>query len=367
MTEILVPSRRVPPGRILRRELDCRGWSQKDLAVIMGRPEQAISEIVSGRKRITPQTAVELSQALGTSPQFWMNLDTAFRLWQVHKVEEERDIQRRARLFGLVPLGELVKRGWLPETDDLDRLEGAVCAFLGIGSPEATPRCQISLRGSEQKEAEAVSQLAWVKRVETLAQQQPTARFNRAELHNAVPMILRYAAEAQGLAHVPPMLGSLGVRFVIVPHLPKTFLDGALLRLGHRPVVALTLRYDRIDSFWFTLMHELAHLVAGHRGAFLDTLYGPHAGTAAEEEEANALAQDWLIEPGAYGRFAADARPRYSRQKVEDFAAGAGRHPGIVAGRLQYDGEVAYSHLRALLVRASPYLGEWIDKPVSSR
>ena len=59
------------PGRILKQELDARDWTQRDLAAILGRPEQAISEIVNGTKQITPETSLELSQAFGTSPEFW--------------------------------------------------------------------------------------------------------------------------------------------------------------------------------------------------------------------------------------------------------------------------------------------------------
>ena len=71
MSDDLRPARLVLPGRILKQELDARDWTQRDLAAILGRPEQAISEIVNGTKQITPETSLELSQAFGTSPEFW--------------------------------------------------------------------------------------------------------------------------------------------------------------------------------------------------------------------------------------------------------------------------------------------------------
>jgi len=76
MNTNLRPARAVPPGRIIRRELSARGWTQKDLAEIMGRPPQAISEIVQGRRRITPDIALQLAAAFGTSPELWINLET---------------------------------------------------------------------------------------------------------------------------------------------------------------------------------------------------------------------------------------------------------------------------------------------------
>ncbi len=79
MSEALRPARAVAPGRIVKQELEARGWSQKDLAAVLGRPEQAVSEIVNGVKQITPETALELAQAFGTSPELWMNLEANYR------------------------------------------------------------------------------------------------------------------------------------------------------------------------------------------------------------------------------------------------------------------------------------------------
>jgi len=79
MNENLKPARLVPPGSIICDELEARGWTEKDLADIMGRPEQAVSDIVRRAKSITLQTARELAGALGPSPAFWLNLETNYR------------------------------------------------------------------------------------------------------------------------------------------------------------------------------------------------------------------------------------------------------------------------------------------------
>jgi HTH-type transcriptional regulator/antitoxin HigA len=89
MEQQLIPARIVTPGRILSRELDARGWTQKDLAEIMGRPPQTINEIIKDNKQITPETAIELSKALGTTPNFWINLETNYRLNLAKKQKKE--------------------------------------------------------------------------------------------------------------------------------------------------------------------------------------------------------------------------------------------------------------------------------------
>lgn len=72
--------RLTPPGHIIRRELVARGWTQKDLAEIMHRPEKTISLIVNGKKKILPKTAIELGEVFGTSAELWLGLETNYRL-----------------------------------------------------------------------------------------------------------------------------------------------------------------------------------------------------------------------------------------------------------------------------------------------
>ena len=76
----VTPARLIPPGRIIERELEARGWAQSELATIMGRPKQVINEIIHAKKRITPETALELGAAFDTPAEFWLNLETNYRL-----------------------------------------------------------------------------------------------------------------------------------------------------------------------------------------------------------------------------------------------------------------------------------------------
>ncbi len=79
MEAILRPARLVSPGAILRKELASRGWTQRELARRLKKPVQAINEIVNGGKQVTPQTAIALSRVMGTSLEFWWNLETNYR------------------------------------------------------------------------------------------------------------------------------------------------------------------------------------------------------------------------------------------------------------------------------------------------
>ncbi len=94
MAKSFKPAEVFPPGEYLREELEARGWTQSDLARVLGRPLQAVNEIINGKKRITVETAKEIGLALGTGPELWINLETTYRL---HTTDEpSRAIARRA-------------------------------------------------------------------------------------------------------------------------------------------------------------------------------------------------------------------------------------------------------------------------------
>lgn len=361
MSSNLTPARIVTPGRILKRELDARGMTQKELAEILKRPPQAISEIIQGHKQITPETARELSAALGISEKFWLNLEVNYQLHLAKKKNKEEEIARRSRLYELAPISEIMKRKWVGATDSsaIEELEKEVCNFLGIDSPQETPQLQVSYRNSQIKQAEIKSEIAWLKRVEFLASQQDLPEFRLDKLKTAIPEIISYSEKENSVAQIPTLLESLGIHFVIVSKLPQTFIDGAAFYLNERPVIALTLRYDRIDSFWFTLMHELGHIFAGHQDLYLDNL--EKLDENIQEEEANKLASNWLISAKKLESFIIKTRPQFSEKKINSFAKTQKRHPGIILGRLHYDREVPYRNLRKMLVKVSPFLREWID------
>ncbi|MEI6043123.1 MAG: HigA family addiction module antitoxin [Chloroflexota bacterium] len=373
MSQSLTPARVTAPGTIIKQELEARGWTQNDLAEIMGRPTQAISEIIRGAKQITPETALELAAAFDTSPQLWTNLEANYRLYLARKKEEEnkgqdgKKIARKSLLYNLAPVAELGKRSWIRVTDSLDELEKEVCKFMVITSPKESPQMRASFRQTKERGPELNSQIAWLRRVEQLARMQKVAGFNLEKLKSAIPEILALAGKLEDIVKIPLKLLKLGIHFVVVRHLPKTFIDGATFFLEQNPVIAITLRYDRIDAFWFTLMHELAHLILGHQ-EHLDNLYDGQEELEElddqhkeEENAANEQARNWLLESAAFTRFVEETQPYFSEAKIVRFAENQGRHPGIVIGQLQYEKHISYNHLRKMLVKVSPLLNEWID------
>lgn len=370
MSRDITPARVTSPGRIIQRELDARGWTQTDLAEIIKRPVQTVNEIIRGNKQITPVTALELAVAFGTSAQLWLNLESNYRLWLSSRNFNAESIQRRGKLYALLPVRELVRRKWLPTTKSTDELEQAVCDFLGVKEASEAYKMAVNFRCSSRKEPDVPSKLAWIKRVEQLAKKQKSHPFNPEKLIEDLPKILSSSEEIANISNLPEILSNYGIHFILVPQLPKTYIDGAAFYIGNSPVIALSLRYDRIDSFWFNLCHEISHILYGHRQSYLDVnlndyeTEGKEAISSDEENEANERARNWLIDPRAYQQFLRAVKGQYfSRQAITDFAKAQHRHPGIILGRLQNDGYVPYKNLRKLLQKVTPFLDGFIDCP----
>jgi HTH-type transcriptional regulator/antitoxin HigA len=364
MTTPKKPARVVSPGRVISNELEARGWTQRDLAVILGRPYQAVNEIINGKKQITPDTARELAKAFNNSMDFWINLEANYRLFLAREEEKEKEIELRSRLYTIAPVSELIKRGWISNPKNTEDLSNQVCSFLGIRSPLETPAVSVNLRHSATHSPEEYAKIAWVKRVEQLACLQPAVEFDMGRLEKNIPNLTALTRAPEDVVRLPELLRDLGVHFVIVPHLPYTYIDGAALFVNGNPVIATTLRYDRIDYFWFTVLHELAHILLGHP-AQLDSLFdqkkGKDSTISHEEKSANDLALRWLVDPEELSAFIGQVAPYFSKASIQAFAAQHNRHPGIILGQLQHRGEVPYGHLRSLLVKVKPYLDEWID------
>ena len=363
MTPNPLPARGSPPGRRLQDELDARGWTQQDLARVIARPPQMISEIINAKKQITPETALELGEAFETSADYWNKLEADYQLSLAKEKPRDNSISKRSHLFGLAPIREITKNGWLKATTDTDELERELCSFLEINSIYESPAIAVYFRQThlETHSPETRAQIAWVTRVRKLAKKQSVGRFDSEQLKDVISSLLHLTYEHEGIRKVPRLLKEAGIRFVVVPHLSKTYLDGAAFYLAEdKPVIALTLRYDRVDNFWFVLLHELAHIYKSHHDVLADKVEGQDDNEV--EAEANTCARNWLVPTGAYQSFVETSFLGFNDEDILKFSAEIRRHPGIVVGRLQRDELLPYSRGRHYLEKVKRHFTEIIDR-----
>lgn len=357
------PAEVFPPGDIVREELEVRGWTQSDLAEILGRPLKTVSQVISGRKAVTPETAKGLAGAFGTSPEFWMGLESAYRLYRSAGDSSIDDaVSRRAKLFTKAPVKEMMKRHWIEPSDNVDVLEKRVCDFLNIQSVDEEPHFwEHAARKSTLYDEVTPAQLAWLFRARHLAKQVGAQPFSASSVKPLLGRLKLLLEGPEEVRHVPRLLSEHGIRLVVLEPLPQTRIDGACFWLDKRsPVIALSLRFDRLDSFWHTLMHEIGHLAnldgLGNQERPLDVdLIGERAAPTSSlpepERKANLFASDFLVHRDELQDFIARTKPLYSKSRIRGFAGRIRVHPGIVVGQLQFQKEIGWSHNREMLAK----------------
>ncbi len=331
-----IPAEVFPPGEFLRDALEDHNWSQTEFAEIIGRPPRLVNEIIAGKRGVTPETARELAAALGTSAQYWLNLESAWQLSQTPPADE--GIAREAQLRRRFPVREMAKRGWIPATNDNEALERNVLAFFELQTIEEEIRFDHAARRRNERSDVTEIQWAWIYRVKQLASALHTPKYSESKLRAALDQLELLTTAPEEIRHVPRILAECGVRFVIVEPIPGSEIQGVCFWLKDSPVIGLTLKGDYLDRFWFNLRHEIEHVLNGDGKIepMNDDFENVEGGNTDEcEQLANAAAAEFCVPQAQLDSFIARHDPMFSHVKLIGFSALMKRHPGIVAGQLQ--------------------------------
>ena len=343
------------PGILLRQLLEEKGWTQDELADITGKRRATITDILSGKSGISAEMAITLSAAFGNTPKDWLDIDTRYRLFVSET--DPIEVETRARFHDLAPIRDMQKRGWIKHSSNLVELETGLKTFFGIESLEQSIDFPVAARRTKNLPKMNIAERAWIFRARQLASALSADSFSESRLPACEKKLRELAAYPTEARYLPRTLAEYGIRFLIIEPLPSARIDGAAFWIETEPVIALSLRFDRIDGFWFTLMHEFMHirnqdalsvdtdLIDGVRGLTI-TLADDDA-----EKRANEQAAASLVSPEEMESFIRRVGPLYSKERVIQFAHRIKIHPGIVVGQLQYRKEIGYSALRNLLVK----------------
>lgn len=340
------------PGEAIQAELARRGWIHDDLARVLGRHRPDVTNLISGKRAISPEIAVELSAALGQSPDYWLGLESVRQLSLVNG--DAATVVRRKRLYEMAPVREMERRGWIAPAQDVDALDGELCRFFGVSSLDEEPRISVAPRGIKSSAKLTVEQRAWVFRARQIASAMPTVPFEQSRMPALKKRLREIAAYPEEARHVSRAFSEHGIRFVVVETLPGGSIDGAAFWLREdAPVIALSMRYDRVDWFWFTLCHELSHVVHADAWSVDDRLVGPDEFPVQPgiEQRANAEAATTLIPKETLDSFIQRVGPLYSKTRVIQFAHTIKIHPGIIVGQLHHRQEIKPNAHRDVLVK----------------
>jgi HTH-type transcriptional regulator/antitoxin HigA len=336
------------PGQLVSDLLTDRGWSNRVLAIVLQADETGLNKIIGGKRPVNAELAIKIGSVLGVAPKRLLDLQSKYDLAHAEiKVRPDPGAEIRGRLFGDLPITEMLRRGWLtgPESvRDIEAVSKALTRFFGVRSVNEIEILPHAAKKTRSASPITPTQLAWLYRVKSIAEEMLVAEYSPGSVRNAVSRLSKLLASAEEARKVPRILAEAGIRFTIVESLPGAKIDGVCLWLDDSsPVVGMTLRHDRIDNFWFVLRHELEHIAQLHGRAaiMLDTeLEGARAGVGGdvtdEERIANSAAAEFCVPQKALDSFIARKGPVFTERDIIGFARVQQLHPGLVAGQLQH-------------------------------
>ena len=312
--------------------MDQAGLTRRDLISFIG-SRQKVSEVLAGKRDITMSMARALHIHLGIPADVLLQEPGAAFDSTFEEIEP-----------GRFPLKEMAKRGWIDQLPDLiDRAEEVIRAMLEKAGGLETAALPLFRKNGHRRinaKTDPYALRAWCWRVLGVANENPP--HTDYQPGTVTEQFMREVAQLSiyedGPRRARACLADHGIVLVVERHLPRTHLDGAALRLADgRPVIGLTLRFDRIDNFWFSLMHELAHvglhLDQGQDEPFIDDLSLKDADPL--EAEADQHAQDALIPRDIWE--SSPVRDEATVLAVYDLARDVDVHPAVIAGRVRHE------------------------------
>lgn len=325
-----------PPDPIeaIKFRMEQTGLTQKDLIPYIG-SRSKVSEVLSGKRELTLAMIRSLNKHLG------IPAEVLIREAQEPLPKALADLD-----FSKFPVKAMEKNGAfsgfnIGDAKIEDKAEEAIRWLIGrIGGFSAVPSLAFRKNDGMRLNAKLdnYALFGWILQVLREASEHPPAESFKSEAltDKFIQTLVSLSVTEDGPRQALMYLEKAGITLLAIPHLPHTYLDGAVfLQEGKHPIIALTLRYDRLDNFWFVLLHELGHLKLGHLSieqAWIADDLDLASGDSPQEQEADRFAASALLPPD----FDLDSRKDLSISDVILYARNQGIHPAIVAGRIQH-------------------------------
>jgi HTH-type transcriptional regulator / antitoxin HigA len=321
-----------PPDAIdaIQFRMHEKGFKQADLIPYFGTSSR-VSEVLSRKRPLTVPMMKALSIGLGISAE------TLLGLAMPNAPAKKDSID-----WSKFPVAEMVQRGWIRKlpTRNSEAIEGVVKGFVAdAGLQYGTAAFRRSMHGEAHSPATKYALYAWIARVIQRARQRrrKVAKFDSDALSaEFLKELARLSWSETGPLLAIEFLEKHGIAVIVESHLKGTQLDGAAMSDEGEPIIGMTLRHDRLDNFWYTLLHEVAHLwrhVSGDE-VFLDDL--DVTSEDRREAEANRLAREAFIPRIVWKRSDAFLSP--SKESIDQLSRELRIHPAVIAGRLRHEG-----------------------------
>lgn len=337
------PDIAIPPGETIKEFLEDRGMTQEELAIRLGFSTKHTNLLINGKEPITQQTALKLESVFNVPAKFWNNLESHYRE-TIARLEQSKSIVAEQQLLKEIPYKELIEFGYIEDDKNKSNLVINLRKFFGISNLYNIEKLlpEIAFRKSEKEDYSLYAIAAWIRMCEINTEKIETNELSKPKLKSYLP-------EIRGLIGKEPeyfvnrlteILSDCGVAFTLTHHLRKAPIQGMIKHLKNKVIMGMTIRRSVADIFWFSLFHEIGHiLLHGKKDIFIDLENDIY--DSQKEEEANKFAANTLIPPANYLDFI--DKKNFTKQSIINFAKQIDIHPCIVVGRLQKEGHVRYN------------------------
>jgi len=354
------------PGQLVLALLEKQGWTKRTLAIVLNVDESGINRIISDKQAISAAMALSFEDVFDVSAETFLSLQKDYDLAKARiAVRPDPKRKSRAQLFGGLPISEMVKRGWIlvENPKDANEIEAAVTKFFRAEESGQIYNIPHAAKKANSGPDITLAQHAWLHRVRRISEDMLVARYSDISGGIALKKLSLLRRHPEELRKIPRIMNEAGIRFVLVEALSSTKIDGACLWLSeNEPVIGMSMRYDRIDNFWFVLRHEIEHVLRGHgkdRPVVDVELEGRKASLSLEiskeEREANEAAAGFCVPSDLMDAFIARKSPFFAERDLLGFANTMGIHPGLVAGQVQHR-TGRYDLFRKHLVKVKRYI-----------
>lgn len=328
------------PGYYIKEIIDESGITQEDFAKRLGTTPKNLSILVRGEQRLSIDIATRLSRMLGTTIAYWLGLQQGYDEMLAEFMLEE-DLKKEREVFKQVDYKYFRENFDFPDiprrVDDQIRL---VREFLLVSSLTVLKEknLAVSFRSFTDKlsESNTVNANVMVQIAMNIALKEDAPKYNKVKFEKAVDFALSQTKNHDGfLPVIKEEFKKAGVILVVLPNLKNSGINGATKKVDGKVMLMVNDRRHYSDTFWFTLFHEIGHILNGDLGVSFDT-------EDDAEDEADSYARNALIPEDAYSRFIRVTKS-YNENIIRQFAEEINQDPGIVYGRLQIDGKIPYT------------------------
>ncbi len=340
----------VPPGESIREQLDIRNMNQKEFALRMNMSEKHVSNLLNGKVSLTNDVANRLERVLGVPARFWNRLESLYRE-DLAKVETENLADKEINFINSFPYKDMVKAHMVDKASNHVDRHINLCQFFEVANLsllDDTRILPIVCRQLGDTDKAMRAKLVIAQYAKLQARDVSLCRYSKEKLLACIAFLKKFTKceTFSFFEEVRMALSECGIALVLVPHIPSSFLQGLSFidDASRKIIVGISLRQKRADIFWFTLFHELIHIIEGD-------IYKVDGACNADEKKADSLASSCLIDGVAYKNFI-DKTP-INIDTIQAFADTQEIGVSLVIGRLQKDKIIGYNQFNTYIATYS--------------